>query len=79
MSQTIAGLAASAVDEGDYLLEVILDLGRVPTARFVENEIVLSKVELTRAELDPFSASGEATLALLGELVASASIVGRGE
>ena len=33
----------------------------------------------TRAELDPFSASGEATLALLGELVASASIVGRGE
>lgn len=33
----------------------------------------------TRAELDPFNASGEATLSLLGELVASASIVGRGE
>ena len=32
-----------------------------------------------RAELDPFDASGAATLALLGELVASASIVGRGE
>lgn len=32
-----------------------------------------------RAELDPFDASGAATLALLGELVASASIVGRGD
>ncbi len=32
-----------------------------------------------RAELDPFDASGAATLALLGELVASASFVGRGE
>jgi hypothetical protein len=32
-----------------------------------------------RAELDPFGASGEATLALLHELVASASIIGRGE
>src|SRR5258706_11692212 len=44
-----------AVEQGnnsDYLLEGILDLGRVPTARFVENEIVLSNKELTRAELD---------------------------
>lgn len=32
-----------------------------------------------RAELDPFDASGAATLSLLGELVASASIIGRGE
>ena len=32
-----------------------------------------------RAELDPFDASGAATLSLLAELVASASIVGRGE
>jgi stage III sporulation protein SpoIIIAA len=39
-------------NNSDYLLEVILDLGRVPTARFVENEIVLSNKELTRAELD---------------------------
>lgn len=31
------------------------------------------------AELDPFNASGTATLALLHELVASASIIGRGE
>jgi Sensors of blue-light using FAD len=32
-----------------------------------------------RAELDPFDASGAATLSLLAELVASASIIGRGE
>ena len=32
-----------------------------------------------RAELDPFNASGSATMSLLGDLVSSASIVGRGE
>jgi len=44
--------AVEQANHSDYLLEVILDLGRVPTARFVENEIVLSDKELTRAELD---------------------------
>jgi stage III sporulation protein SpoIIIAA len=44
--------AVEEANHSDYLLEVILDLGRVPTARFVENEIVLSNTELTRAELD---------------------------
>jgi stage III sporulation protein SpoIIIAA len=44
--------AVEEANNSDLLLEVILDLGRVPTARFVENEIVLSSVELTRAELD---------------------------
>ncbi|MFN8461220.1 MAG: hypothetical protein U0X93_05555 [Anaerolineales bacterium] len=34
------------------LLAEIIDLGRVPSARFVENEVVLSGAELTRAELD---------------------------
>jgi Sensors of blue-light using FAD len=33
----------------------------------------------TRAELNPFECSGQATMALLGELVATASIVSRGE
>ena len=33
----------------------------------------------SRAKLDPFEASGQATMALLGELVATASIVGRGD
>ena len=32
-----------------------------------------------RAELDPFDASGSATLSLLYELVASASLIGRGD
>jgi stage III sporulation protein SpoIIIAA len=36
----------------DNLLEVILDLGRVPTARFVDHEIVLCEKEITRQELD---------------------------
>jgi stage III sporulation protein SpoIIIAA len=44
--------AVEQANNSDYLLEVILDLGRVPTARFVENEIILSNKELTRAELD---------------------------
>ena len=44
--------AVEEANHSDYLLEIILDLGRVPTARFVENEVVLSNQELTRAELD---------------------------
>jgi stage III sporulation protein SpoIIIAA len=36
----------------DDLLEIILDLGRVPTARFVDREIVLRETEVTRAEID---------------------------
>jgi hypothetical protein len=32
-----------------------------------------------RAELDPFDCSGESTMALLGELVATASILNRGD
>ena len=51
-------------------------MGRVDLARV--NPSVLLKY-FKRAELDPFDASGSATLSLLGELVASASIVGRGE
>jgi len=44
--------AVEEANNSDLLLEIILDLGRVPTARFVENEVVLSSQELTRAELD---------------------------
>jgi stage III sporulation protein SpoIIIAA len=36
----------------DKLIEIILDLGRVPTARFVDDEIILTDAELTRADLD---------------------------
>src|SRR3990170_2269215 len=39
-------------NHSDDLLEVILDLGRVPTARFVYHETVLNQAEITRQELD---------------------------
>jgi stage III sporulation protein SpoIIIAA len=39
-------------DDSDNLLEVILDLGRVPTARFVDREVVLSAVEVSRLDID---------------------------
>lgn len=41
-----------AANNYDSLLEIILDLGRVPTARFVDNEITLREREVTREELD---------------------------
>ncbi len=34
------------------LIEVILDLGRIPTARFAEVELELTRVEVTRDDLD---------------------------
>jgi len=36
----------------DELLEVILDLGRVPTARYTDGEVVLRKTEVTREEIE---------------------------
>jgi stage III sporulation protein SpoIIIAA len=39
-------------DDSENLLEIILDLGRVPTARFVDREISLREGEVTRAEID---------------------------
>lgn len=36
----------------DDLLEIVLDLGRVPTARYVSGEVPLSEHEVTREELD---------------------------
>jgi stage III sporulation protein SpoIIIAA len=44
--------AAIRADDSDNLLEVILDLGRLPTARFVDRELVLVQTEVTRAEID---------------------------
>ena len=38
-------------DEDD-LLEVILDLGRVPTARFVDDEVILDDGEVTADTID---------------------------
>jgi stage III sporulation protein SpoIIIAA len=44
--------AVTGADDSDNLLEVILDLGRLPTARFVDREVVLSKVEVIHADID---------------------------
>ena len=44
--------AVRKANDYDRLLEIILDLGRIPTARYVDQEIELTKTEITRAELD---------------------------
>ena len=46
-------IASSVVQQGnsDRLLEIILDLGRLPTARFIDEEIVLSQLEVTRKDI----------------------------
>ena len=44
--------AVHKANDYDNLLEIILDLGRVPTARYVQGETVLINKEIMRAELD---------------------------
>ena len=44
--------AVEKANDSENLLEIILDLGRVPTARYVEREITLRDSEVTRAEID---------------------------
>jgi stage III sporulation protein SpoIIIAA len=44
--------AVHKANDYDRLLEIILDLGRIPTARYVDKETPLSEKEITRAELD---------------------------
>src|SRR5512141_458098 len=44
--------AVEQADDSENLLEIILDLGRVPTARFVDSEINLRETEITRDEID---------------------------
>jgi hypothetical protein len=51
-------------------------MGQVNIAKL--NPALLLKY-FKRAELDPFDCSGQATMALLGELVATASILNRGD
>lgn len=40
------------LNRNDELLEIILDLGRVPTARFIDGEYVLLDREITQEEID---------------------------
>ena len=49
-------------------------MGQVDASR-VNNNILLKYSE--RAELDPYNVSGKVSLALLEELMATASIIGR--
>ena len=44
--------ALNEIGRTDDLLEVILDLGRVPTARYTDGEVVLREREVTRDEID---------------------------
>jgi stage III sporulation protein SpoIIIAA len=44
--------AVVTADDSDNLLEVILDLGRLPTARFVDRELVLDQVEVAHEDID---------------------------
>ena len=44
--------AVRQANRSDELLEVVLDLGRLPEARFVAHEVTLSDQEVTREELD---------------------------
>jgi stage III sporulation protein SpoIIIAA len=44
--------AVERANDTENLLEIILDLGRVPTARFVDHEINLRETEVTHTEID---------------------------
>ncbi|MBV6391529.1 MAG: hypothetical protein KPEEDBHJ_00737 [Anaerolineales bacterium] len=44
--------AVEKANNSDKLLEIVIDLGRIPTARFVEGEIALLDKEIARAEID---------------------------
>jgi len=46
------GTALNLANRTDELLEIILDLGRVPTARYIDSEVVLAPNEITRADID---------------------------
>ncbi|MBI5082717.1 MAG: AAA family ATPase, partial [Chloroflexi bacterium] len=45
------GAALVQANRTDDLLEVILDLGRVPTARYVDGEVTLTETEITHDDL----------------------------
>ncbi|MBN1992545.1 MAG: AAA family ATPase [Anaerolineae bacterium] len=40
------------VNEGEKLIEIIMDLGRQPEARFIDREMILSEQEITQADID---------------------------
>ena len=44
--------AVEKANDSENLLEIILDLGRVPTARYVDRELILRETEVMRSEID---------------------------
>ncbi len=44
--------AVQEANNSDNLVEIVLDLGRVPLARFVDSEVILVEKETTRADID---------------------------
>ncbi len=44
--------AVVKANDSDNLLEIVLDLGRLPLARFVQGEVVLDQNEITREDID---------------------------
>mgnify|MGYP006281745663 FL=1 len=44
--------ALEDIGEMSNLIEVVLDLGRLPTARYTTGELVLADAEITRADVD---------------------------
>ena len=44
--------AVMKANDSDNLLEIIMDLGRLPTARFVRQELVLSQTETTHEDIE---------------------------
>jgi stage III sporulation protein SpoIIIAA len=44
--------AVRQADRSEVLLEIVLDLGRLPEARFTDNEVKLSEHEVTPAEIE---------------------------
>ena len=44
--------AVIAANNSDNLLEIVLDLGRLPVARFVSSEVILSEDEVSRTDID---------------------------
>ena len=41
-----------SVDDEEKLIEIVMDLGRLPEARFTSHEMILSEQEVSRAHLD---------------------------
>ncbi len=46
------GHAVAEANDSENLLEIIMDLGRLPTARFVNREVVLRPVDVQREDID---------------------------